>query len=118
MLMNLHKKGWTEGLKLTDFEKHHEGNEESVKVSPRIINSDLWTKFRTMLTLIVTLITAYRKCSTSLNNTTSRSSKNPHCPQKNSRSDTWVNKIPSDTWETLWRRPWGSRSFKGLGWVF
>ncbi|KAH8082669.1 JAB1/Mov34/MPN/PAD-1 ubiquitin protease-domain-containing protein [Filobasidium floriforme] len=31
MLMNLHKKGWTEGLKLTDFEKHHEGNEESVK---------------------------------------------------------------------------------------
>ena len=33
MLMNLHKKGWTEGLKLTDFEKHHEGNEESVKVS-------------------------------------------------------------------------------------
>lgn len=32
MLMNLHKKGWTEGLKLTDFEKHHEGNEESVKV--------------------------------------------------------------------------------------
>jgi 26S proteasome regulatory subunit N11 len=32
MLMNLHKKGWTEGLKLTDFEKHKEGNEESVKV--------------------------------------------------------------------------------------
>jgi 26S proteasome regulatory subunit N11 len=30
--MNLHKKGWTEGLKLTDFEKHKEGNEESVKV--------------------------------------------------------------------------------------
>ena len=29
--MNLHKKGWTEGLKLTDFEKHKEGNEESVK---------------------------------------------------------------------------------------
>lgn len=37
MLMNLHKKGWTEGLKLTDFEKHHEGNEESVKVSCPVV---------------------------------------------------------------------------------
>jgi len=34
--MNLHKKGWTEGLKLTDFEKHKEGNEESVKVCSNI----------------------------------------------------------------------------------
>lgn len=33
MLMNLHKKGWTEGLKLTDFEKHHESSEKAVEVS-------------------------------------------------------------------------------------
>jgi hypothetical protein len=32
MLMNLHKKGWTEGLKLTDFEKHHEASEKAVSV--------------------------------------------------------------------------------------
>jgi 26S proteasome regulatory subunit N11 len=32
MLMNLHKKGWTEGLKLTDFEKHHESSEKAVEV--------------------------------------------------------------------------------------
>jgi len=31
MLMNLHKKGWTEGLRLEDFEKHKEGNEQAVK---------------------------------------------------------------------------------------
>ncbi|KAJ9101260.1 multicatalytic endopeptidase [Naganishia friedmannii] len=30
MLMNLHKKGWTEGLKLTDFEKHQEASEAAV----------------------------------------------------------------------------------------
>ena len=42
MLMNLHKKGWTEGLKLTDFEKHHEGNEESVKVSIAPATLSLW----------------------------------------------------------------------------
>lgn len=34
MLMNLHKKGWTEGLKLTDFEKHHEASEKAVSVRP------------------------------------------------------------------------------------
>lgn len=34
MLMNLHKKGWTEGLKLTDFEKHHEASEKAVEVRP------------------------------------------------------------------------------------
>lgn len=32
MLMNLHKKGWTEGLKMEDFCKHKEGNEVAVKV--------------------------------------------------------------------------------------
>lgn len=31
MLMNLHKKGWTEGLKLNDFEAHRQGNQDAVK---------------------------------------------------------------------------------------
>ena len=33
MLLNLHKRGWTEGLKLRDFEEMTEGNEKAVKVS-------------------------------------------------------------------------------------
>ena len=31
MLMNLHKKGWTEGLKTADFKQHDKENEETVK---------------------------------------------------------------------------------------
>jgi hypothetical protein len=33
MLLNLHKRGWTEGLKLKDFNHEQEGNEKAVKVS-------------------------------------------------------------------------------------
>ena len=33
MLMNLHKRNWTEGLKLKDFKLHKENNEKSIKVS-------------------------------------------------------------------------------------
>ena len=32
MLLNLHKRGWTEGLKLRDFEEMKEGNEKAVEV--------------------------------------------------------------------------------------
>jgi len=32
MLMNLHKRNWTEGLKLRDFNIHKEGNEKAIKV--------------------------------------------------------------------------------------
>lgn len=32
MLMNLHKRNWTEGLKLRDFNLHREGNEKAIKV--------------------------------------------------------------------------------------
>ena len=32
MLMNLHKRNWTEGLKLHDFKLHKEGNEKAIKV--------------------------------------------------------------------------------------
>ena len=33
MLLNLHKRGWTEGLKLRDFSEMKEGNEKAVTVS-------------------------------------------------------------------------------------
>ena len=32
MLMNLHKRNWTEGLKLRDFHSHKNQNEASIKV--------------------------------------------------------------------------------------
>jgi 26S proteasome regulatory subunit N11 len=32
MLMNLHKRNWTEGLKLRDFTLHKENNEKAIKV--------------------------------------------------------------------------------------
>jgi hypothetical protein len=32
MLMNLHKRNWTEGLKLRDFNIHKESNEKAIKV--------------------------------------------------------------------------------------
>ena len=33
MLMNLHKKNWTAGLKLDDFELHSKENDSTVKVA-------------------------------------------------------------------------------------
>lgn len=33
MLMNLHKRNWTEGLKLRDFNVHKEANEKAIKVT-------------------------------------------------------------------------------------
>lgn len=33
MLMNLHKRNWTEGLSLKDFKNHKENNEKAIKVS-------------------------------------------------------------------------------------
>jgi 26S proteasome regulatory subunit N11 len=33
MLMNLHKRGWTEGLKLQEFDEMKHSNEEAIKVS-------------------------------------------------------------------------------------
>jgi 26S proteasome regulatory subunit N11 len=33
MLLNLHKRGWTEGLKMADFEKSKEKNVDAIKVS-------------------------------------------------------------------------------------
>lgn len=32
MLMNLHKRNWTEGLKLRNFDVHKEANEKAIKV--------------------------------------------------------------------------------------
>lgn len=37
MLMNLHKRNWTEGLKLRDFKLHKESNEKAIKVCSLIL---------------------------------------------------------------------------------
>ena len=39
MLMNLHKRNWTEGLKLRDFKLHKETNEKAVKVRALVLIS-------------------------------------------------------------------------------
>lgn len=36
MLMNLHKKSWTYGLKLQRFEDHHKANETIIEVRMRM----------------------------------------------------------------------------------
>jgi hypothetical protein len=41
MLLNLHKTGWTEGLKMRDHSEMHEGNEQAVKVCHSSLDSDL-----------------------------------------------------------------------------
>ncbi|KAI8847654.1 JAB1/Mov34/MPN/PAD-1 ubiquitin protease-domain-containing protein [Chytridium lagenaria] len=42
MLLNLHKKSWTKGLTLTDFDEHSEHNEQAVKTMLSL--SDLYNK--------------------------------------------------------------------------
>lgn len=42
MLMNLHKRNWTEGLRLRDFKGHQENNEKAIKVR---YNRDLYPSF-------------------------------------------------------------------------
>lgn len=39
MLMNLHKKSWTYGLKLQRFEDHHKANEKTLEVRSTIIET-------------------------------------------------------------------------------
>lgn len=59
MLMNLHKRNWTEGLTLRDFKSHKEANEKAIKVSIDIYsvvsigstNAILCHSFQSMLTL-------------------------------------------------------------------
>jgi 26S proteasome regulatory subunit N11 len=38
MLMNLHKRNWTEGLKLRDFHLHKEANEKAIKVGCHMLS--------------------------------------------------------------------------------
>ena len=51
MLLNLHKRGWTEGLKLRDFEEMKEGNEKAVQVSSAPISSTAAHMAQEMLSL-------------------------------------------------------------------
>lgn len=58
MLLNLHKRGWTEGLKVKDFEHQKEGNEKAVKVS---LQFHLASKEADLLQQMLSLASAYQK---------------------------------------------------------
>lgn len=72
MLMNLHKRNWTEGLKLKDFCSHKESNEDAIKVS-----SD--QKF---LCIGMNCLRR-RKCLHYRRHTINRCKRNPHFLQRN-----------------------------------
>ena len=60
MLMNLHKRNWTEGLKLRDFHLHKSENEKAIKVS--YFSHNLWalTTFAALQSML-SLSEAYNK---------------------------------------------------------
>jgi 26S proteasome regulatory subunit N11 len=62
MLMNLHKRNWTEGLKLRDFNVHKEANEKAIKVPFRssIVRGTLCLLFLLSQSML-TLSEAYNK---------------------------------------------------------
>jgi 26S proteasome regulatory subunit N11 len=43
MLMNLHKRNWTEGLRLRDFKGHQENNEKAIKVCHQDLSLHFWS---------------------------------------------------------------------------
>lgn len=93
MLMNLHKRNWTEGLKLKDFCSHKESNEDAIKVS-----SDQNFRESRMNCL------RRRKCLRYQRRTTNRSKKSRRFLQINSRHVMWGSKILNDIWKKRWKR--------------
>jgi 26S proteasome regulatory subunit N11 len=82
MLLNLHKTGWTEGLKLRDFEELQEGNEKAVKVG----DGGLWSAESRRLTEhvltlsqeMLSLASAYNKSVTEETTMTAEQLKTRH----------------------------------------
>lgn len=72
MLMNLHKRNWTEGLRLKDFCSHRESNEGAIKVSANI--RLLWAGMKCM---------RRRKCLRYRRHTTNPCRRNPRFLQRN-----------------------------------
>lgn len=68
MLMNLHKRNWTEGLKLRDFKLHKESNQKAIKVS----SSDDACDVRTVI-----LMQLFSQCFNSRMHTTNPCKKSP-----------------------------------------
>jgi hypothetical protein len=97
MLLNLHKRGWTEGLKLRNFEELKEGNEKAVKVgSPLNPEREL-------------RLTFCRKCCHSRRHIPNRSGKRPPSPPTSSRHGMLASWTQKDTSRRRWRRPWEIR---------
>jgi 26S proteasome regulatory subunit N11 len=98
MLMNLHKRNWTEGLRLRDFDTHKQSNEKAIKV--RRPSSPLASR-------------AHRPrspCSPSRKHTTSPCKKNPRSPPTSSRRGTSASRTRSATSRTPSSARWASRS--------
>lgn len=75
MLMNLHKRNWTEGLALKDFKSHKENNEKAIKVRP---SADDMRK-----DVSADISPSHSQCSAYRRHTTSRFKRSPHSPPSN-----------------------------------
>lgn len=77
MLMNLHKRNWTEGLRLRDFKGHKGGNEKAIKVCHGRISIQAIG--------LMDFLTGTRRCCHCRKHTTSPSKKNRRCRLNSSR---------------------------------
>jgi len=99
MLMNLHKRNWTEGLRLRDFKGHQENNERAIKVGHSGgLDLGFWSD---------ALLTGIRPCYPCRRRTTSRFKKNRRCRPNSSRLDMLENKTRNVTLRRQWKKRWG-----------
>ena len=108
MLMNLHKRNWTEGLRLRDFKGHQENNEKAIKVG-RSGAPYLTFWFDELF------FCGIRQCCPCRKRTTSRFRKNQHCRRSSSRRGTSVNKTRNVIWRKRWKKRWETRWSRILG---
>lgn len=130
MLLNLHKKDWTEGLRLRDFEEHQKSNAEVVKVRalqfcPAKHASRRLTFFsRTGHAVVGIELQQVGPRRIDLDTAGVCHLLAPIMPTwiadlarptPGSRPDTWANAIRSDTWKTRSRPRWRTRSPRPSG---
>ena len=99
MLMNLHKRNWTEGLRLRDFKGHQENNEKAIKVCYVV---DLHWNSRSYGLLSAGI----RRCCHSRRHTTSPFKKNQHFRPNSSRRDTLGNRTRNVILRRRWKKRW------------
>ena len=107
MLLNLHKKNWTEGLRLNDWVEMKSSNEESIKVRLSLLLLSLL--FPLSFPPPLSDANTHRnnsECSTYRKRTQPQSKKNRLSPPRNSRRVTSVNKILNDISKKLSNERW------------